>query len=627
MKNKLNWIAILLAIVAKTMAQQTIVDSTFIESVPSSNATLVKAWEERKEFREARQMLVVDTIQLGTNGFLEDFSYPGPYPDANKWLDDNVFVNRDYPYSPISTGVATFDGIKKDGSPYDSFAPQTSSGMADTLTSKPINLAFLPSDSVYFSFYYQPQGRGNAPESADSLILEFKDATASISAWKHIWAKRGSTLAANDSSWKLVMIPITNPLFLKNGFQFRFKNYATLSGNGDQWSIDYIYLNKDRSKNDTLFEDVTFIYNPPTLLNRYSAMPWRHYQANNNKTAIDLPLRNNFNQIKNVNFKHCIYDNTGASIYCSAQSTSNVNPVNSSGYFIYTASSLPALPIVTAPSEYTFECVLNSTPDNLRLNDTIRYKQKFDYHYGYDDGTAESAFALGGVSNGELAHRFESTVGDTLRYIDIYFNPLWSNITLYTIKIKVWADNNGSPGTLLYASASLAPYFNGTGYNKFSRFALSSPMYIPASTFYVGFLQNTNQFLNVGVDKNSDNKDKIYYNTSGTWNLSPYKGTLMIHPVFGSHSDFAGVNEHSIKTSNTYYCYPNPATDKLFIGCSTSNHTTKYNVEVIDIVGKIIIKTMYTSDGSIDIAELQPGVYFLRVSDAKELSILKFIKQ
>ena len=51
--------------------------------------------------------------------------------------------------------------------------------LADSLISKPISLInengekLTPADSLYFSFYYQPQGNADAPESTDSLVLMF----------------------------------------------------------------------------------------------------------------------------------------------------------------------------------------------------------------------------------------------------------------------------------------------------------------------------------------------------------------------------------------------------------------------------------------------------------------------
>lgn len=43
----------------------------------------------------------------------------------------------------------------------------------DSVMDNGIWRALTPADSVYFSFYYQPQGYGDAPETDDSLVLQF----------------------------------------------------------------------------------------------------------------------------------------------------------------------------------------------------------------------------------------------------------------------------------------------------------------------------------------------------------------------------------------------------------------------------------------------------------------------
>ena len=68
---------------------------------------------------------------------------------------------------------------------------------------------------VYFSFLYQPQGYGDAPESGDSLILEFY--AVDLDQWKRVWSANGSPSA----DFKMVNIRIDNPDYLKKGFQFR----------------------------------------------------------------------------------------------------------------------------------------------------------------------------------------------------------------------------------------------------------------------------------------------------------------------------------------------------------------------------------------------------------------------
>jgi hypothetical protein len=105
-----------------------------------------------------------DSISLP---FVEDFSYSGNHADYDKWLGFSVQINGNLPLKPPTIGVATFDGLNWKGNPYSN---STTSGNADTLTSKPFRLAYAPSDSLYLSFFYQPGGRGNFPEFIDSLI-------------------------------------------------------------------------------------------------------------------------------------------------------------------------------------------------------------------------------------------------------------------------------------------------------------------------------------------------------------------------------------------------------------------------------------------------------------------------
>ena len=65
--------------------------------------------------------------------FIEDFSYEGPYPDQNIWLDKQAFINNTMCQNPINRGVATLDGLNEFGRPY--FKDQIASGLADSLTS------------------------------------------------------------------------------------------------------------------------------------------------------------------------------------------------------------------------------------------------------------------------------------------------------------------------------------------------------------------------------------------------------------------------------------------------------------------------------------------------------------
>lgn len=111
--------------------------------------------------------------------FYDDFSEISIYPDASRWTDNEAYINSDYGIFPVNYGVATMDVIDANGDVYTEGGPFPF--IADHLTSNPIrldsiieeNYKITIADSLYFSFYYQPQGRGITPAHDDSLVLEF----------------------------------------------------------------------------------------------------------------------------------------------------------------------------------------------------------------------------------------------------------------------------------------------------------------------------------------------------------------------------------------------------------------------------------------------------------------------
>ncbi len=113
--------------------------------------------------------------------FFDDFSTSRVFPDAHRWVEKAVFVNNSFCYMPPNQWVATFDALDSTGNIYTKALSVPFK--ADRLTSQPIRLDSIfspvpakltPADSLYLSFYYQPQGLGDAPEPGDSLVLAFR---------------------------------------------------------------------------------------------------------------------------------------------------------------------------------------------------------------------------------------------------------------------------------------------------------------------------------------------------------------------------------------------------------------------------------------------------------------------
>ncbi len=119
--------------------------------------------------------------------FFDDFSTTTIYPNQQLWDGRSVFINKNFPYMPVNLGAATLDAIDSTGSVYSnaSWVPFE----ADRLLSQPIRLDSIfspvarkltPADSVYLSFFYQPQGVGDSPQLHDSLILEYSRYTGNM---------------------------------------------------------------------------------------------------------------------------------------------------------------------------------------------------------------------------------------------------------------------------------------------------------------------------------------------------------------------------------------------------------------------------------------------------------------
>lgn len=607
--------------------------ATWVEAPLGANGALIQKrheLEQRSVLRSGGS--ITDTITLGTLGFLDDFSYEGPYPDTALWLNNYVYVNRDLPISPPTLGAATFDGVNANGYPYDFSASQYSSGKADTLTSKPIDLNFPGDTSIYFSFFYQPQGRGNFPDAADSLILEFKAPVTG--AWHHMWAKKGLTSDNSDSTWKLVMLHVTDPKFLKKGFQFRFSNWATLSGSGDHWNIDYVYLRQNRTAVDTTYPDVAFVYNTPSLLKSYYAVPWRQYDSTDMKDNYATTIRNNNNTTSFGTFGYRVLDGSNTAVNSPYFAPAiNYDPYSTTGYDPTPASSTPALnytiPPLTAATTYSIKSYLSSSPNNnISSNDTVIHRQVFDNYYAYDDGTAEVSFGLQGALHAQMVEKFKLNVSDTLRCIDIYFNPQWTDASVFTFRLEVlFANSGGSPGGYMYLNPSIdTPRYNQSGRNLFVRYKLDAPLFIAGgTTFFIGFDQNTTMPINIGVDKNTNSQDKIYYNSLGSWLHPPFTGSLMMRPILGSAVETVGIAEKPALQKNEFRVYPNPANDMLYIR-SIASLEKNSSCTVMDLSGRTILpeKNIIASE-PLDISALSNGIYFIRIVSGTTVSTHKFI--
>ncbi len=553
---------------------------------------------------------ILDTLDLP---FFDDFSRSVGFPDPGLWSDVYVFINNSYPDDPVSLGVATFDAINSSG--YlngDSDIPFES----DFLTSMPLNLDYPVQNDTWLSFFYQPQGFGDEPEPGDSLTVEFYSPLSSE--WRSVWSVEGRPLAPFTRVW----IQVDDTSYFHTGFRFRFKNYASLpksqsflgyDSNADHWNIDYVYLDKGRSETDTSIKDVSMITNLTSILKSYESVPWSHFPnafLTEIQPSLKITYRNNDIITRNVTRFFQIRDlMSGSAPYTLPGGAVNVEPGEKHEYEFPFNYSFDETNYDSAI--FSIISFLVTDEDDYKWNDTITRYQVFNNYYAYDDGTAEAGYGLSGegTAGAAVAYRFKTYKEDTLRSVRMYFNRTADNSSQVYFRLAVWDndENNDRPGNLICSMPGNKPEYLDE-LNKFSTYTFDT-LLVVSDFFYVGWIQTSTALMNVGFDKNNNNRNNIFYNLGQEWFNSSFNGSLMIRPVLGKKS--AGTSSVNNLTSNELQVFPNPASD--FIRFELPSYTGDFpaTISIFNLQGKLVSSIM-VKDENISVYNLLPGIYILR---------------
>lgn len=561
--------------------------------------------------------------------FIEDFTQYNFYPDTINWISGRqVYVNNNMCSGTISRGVATFDALAEDGLPYDK-NNKSISRYADTLTSQPIDLSnYTASDSLYFSFFYQPEGKSFDPQSQDSLMLYFRRANASTP-WTRVWRVAGSTL----QPFIQVMVPITDASFFNADFQFRFVNKASVNNTNDTWNIDYIRLGANRNMFDTALQEVAFVDDPGLYLNDYAYMPYHQYLANataESATQQETSIRNNGGNTLNVNYGYTATEPKTGTTLGSGNSSVTIPP--------YTTSSV-SFPVynttVPAPArhqEVVYEnkyYLQTSSGNGLVENDTIIRQYPFHNYLAYDDGTPEKSYYLKMLSAlpAKLAIEHRLNVPDTITGVAIYFGRQVPLAYQKYFSLVVYTDiaYNGGGDVPVYQEDLLVPsYLPG---NNFWYYKFRKPISLNSGKFYIGTVQpalGTSDSLYFGLDVNRTKDNHVFFNVESQWKKSNISGAVMIRPVFGN---FFATNTGTVAASQVqdWDINPNPASNKIRFYLSHNSADASYTIS--DVQGRVQKTGTLQPGDEVDISALNAGMYIaqLRVG-GQATAPRKFIK-
>jgi len=546
--------------------------------------------------------------------FFDDFSAENVFVNNNLWDFSSVKVTRNYAINPPSLGVATFDGLNEYGLARD-FSVINSSAPSDTLLSKPIDLSGL--STAFFMFYFQGKGLGETPEIQDKLVLEFFNGS--------FWVEKWSSFGVAMLEFEKEVIIIDSAQYLTDDFKFRFRNYATISGNFDHWHIDYLVINELLNVSDTTeLNDVSFVYSSPSFLNRYYEMPWTHFlnnEATELKDSIDVILRNNSASV-NVDFQFNVYENNSQIYHYPIIGVSRnvtILDYDTIGNFSFTNPPIDIQSNIFNSFEldsasFLVQYIIKTSNSDIKNNDTLYHDQNFLSHFAYDDKSAESAYGIN-TNGAMLAYEFKLNRPDTLRAIQMYFPQMLDSVSDIPFKLTIWKDINGQ-GNVLYQQ-DVYPVHTENG--NYHTYYLDS-LFQLVGTFYVGWEQTTDDLLNIGLDKNNNANEYMYYNVGSGWLNSSYLGSWMIRPILSMNQIVSNIPNKN----NTYSVYPNPATHNLFIE-STDNSNL---ISIYTLNGILIRKFKYNLNIiQIDVNDIACGAYILKISNDSGVNYQKILIQ
>ena len=587
----------------------------------------------------------IDTLKWAVSGFklqrsiflpfFDDFSASKDYPRQDIWVDRNVFVNNDFPSKHPSINVATFDGLDEFGNAYSTLPIK---GAADKLTTASMNIAkYLPKDSLYLSFQYQYQLQGN-PDAVfpdDSLMVYFRSDANDVDAFEPVLLISAEEAKAHE--FIQVVLPVKDSFYFHNDFQIRFVNRGSLTGNLSQWHIDYVRLGIGRSFADSNINDVALTNTPTSLLTKYHSMPYAHYSLNPSAYLADsqsFNIYNNNSTSYSVDYRRRIFGPEGNQNFFNASVQSTLFGKSDTAILIDNKAN----PKISFNSTLNADSLIftstykisNSTlaNDQVPSNDTCSVQTIFSNYFAYDDGTAESGYAIRDKNNAGGALAYDLEKPDSIYGMYIFFNQAETNVSSQIFNLYVWQNLSGIDGfnpastnVELYKISNAKPIHtnkkNGFAYYKFdSAVAVTN-------RFYIGWNQISPYLLNIGLDKNYTIDGQAAVNPNmfsfydGVWNKSVIKGAMMMRPIVGKWLEpTAKVNELA-KSEKSISVYPNPASKTLKVENILGD---VFELSLFDLTGKEILRQ--SSINAINLQDIIEGLYILRISN-KEKSIYK----
>ena len=576
--------------------------------------------------------------------FFDDFTRPlEGIPGPPMWkASGGAFVSNRLARLPLTRGAATLDGLRANGQSYSGQITSPNDAL-DSLTSQPIDLSSLgTSDQVYLSFAWQAGSVVSVPGSgtpSNPVRLELFVKT-NTGAWESKWFYNA---LRQRTSFRQQVIDLNQTKYLHGSFQLMFVASGNTSDNSDNFSVDYVLLDRGRTRGltDTTFTDVAtsagLAGGLPTSglrspLRRFTAMPvWQYNAASPPTSELNPRLGVNVSNLSgtasplSVDVLGTVRDlitGTNLGPWLQPQPSPVVSGTSRQSPIVGSAATQP-LPVSATPKRLRYTLALNSreTIPRTLANDTIFRDLELTNYYAYDDGSAENITNLLPYPNGPqsaFAYRFDLNQPDYVRGLRLVPVFTASDAGSRQVTISVWGDKSGRPdetkvlGTKTYTIPAAYP-------TAWQYFQIDFDQPVPVSgAFYVGFSQpSAGRTLHYGLDLNSTFPPSHFFrrDNAGVWDTANFqpsglvqRGALMMRPVMTNNVTTAST---PAAEAAAFALYPNPTHGEVRVAGPAFARAV-----VLDAVGRVVWLQPAAQAGQplLALPPLPPGLYFVRLT-------------
>lgn len=183
--------------------------------------------------------------------------------------------------------------------------------------------------------------------------------------------------------------------------------------------------------------------------------------------------------------------------------------------------------------------------------------------------------------------------------------PYTSNIPYITGYYKLSIDSSFKDTVYVRATTQVGNWESGDGGFKFTPTLSYQPFTMKVYSGHFGKIDT----LQLG----------FFYKSNNT-SMSP-KGKLLIDQLKGTFDDRVGIQKISL---DNYSIFPIPCTSILTI---ETNHAKDFELELMELNGRVLYKKTEINRSELDVAGLKPGMYLVRVTDSFGSCIKKVMKQ